>query len=127
MPAQLPEAWSIAKEFHDLDLWEKKKTYEENMRHFEIDGAGGERVVEVRVTQDRRSFILVTNRGREGAFGEDGEGREWNVKKAEEGEVIVGLTVCFGRLGGWSQSAKMWSHWGMCDLGVVIAKGEAEE
>ena len=97
------------------------------MRNFEIDGPGGERVVEVRVTMDRRSVKLVTSKGREGVFGEDAvEGKEWDVLKVEEGEVIVGLSVCVGRLGGGSEGAKMWSHFGASDFGIVVAKGEKE-
>lgn len=121
------EKWNQVAEFQDLDLWNNKKRWEEeSMRHFEIDGPGGERVVEVRVTMDRKSVKVVTNLGREGVFGEE-EGKEWDVLKAGEGEVIVGLSMCFGRLGGWSEGAKMWSHFGACDFGIVIAKGESEE
>lgn len=129
VPAQLADEWAQAKEIGDLDLWNKKKPWEEEqLRHFAIDGQNGERVVEVWASRDRKTFKLVTNLGREGIFGEDAvDGKEWDVKRAEEGEVIVGLSVCFGRLGGWSQSAKMWSHWGMSDVGVVVASGEREE
>jgi hypothetical protein len=128
VPAQMPEEWAQAKEFNDLDLWNKRKSWEEErMRRFEIDGKGGERVVEVGFSKDSRTIRLVTNFRREGVFGEDvGEGTEWDVKRAEDGEQIVGLSVCFGQLGGWSESAKMWSHWGMSDVGVMIARGEKE-
>ena len=129
VPAQLPEKWSKAKEFADLDLWNALKQWDENyMRHFAIDGPGGEAVVEVHVTANRRGFKLVTNRGREGEFGEAGrkEEEDWEVVKAGEGEVVVGLSMCFGNLGGWSETAKMWSHWGLWDLGVVVAKADDE-
>jgi hypothetical protein len=125
VPHQLPTKWQTAKSQDELDLWSKKKSWDEDsMRHFEIDGYGGERVVEVHVSKDHRSFQLVTNRGREGLFGEDREQNGWHVKRAEEGEMIVGLSACFGTLGGWSQSAKAWSHWGLCNLGVLVARGE---
>lgn len=128
MPAQLATAWQKALKFEDLDLWNKKTQWEEeHMRHLDIDGPGGERVVQVRVSKDRRSFVLVTDRGREGAFGEKSAGKEWEIKKAGDGETIAGLTACFGRLSGWSQSAKMWSHWGLCDLGVIMGKVEIKE
>jgi hypothetical protein len=38
--------------------------------------------------------------------------------------VIVGLSACFGNLGGWSESVGMWSHWGLCNVGVLVARGE---
>lgn len=122
------EKWSQVPDFQTLDLWNQKKDWEEDcMAHFDIDGPGGERVVEVHVTMDRRSVRLVTSQGREGMFGEDNvQGKEWDVIKAGEKEVIVGLSVCFGQLGGWSEGAKMWSHFGACDFGVVVARGESE-
>lgn len=127
VPAMLSKKWAEVETLEALNLWGRVETYaEEYMRHFDIDGAGGEIVAEVHVTKDRRSLRLVTNRGREGQFGEKSEGKEWeNGKVAEEGELIIGVTACFGRLSGWSPTAKMWSHWGMTDLGVVLAKTEA--
>jgi hypothetical protein len=129
VPAMLSERWQTVKEWDELDIWNNVKQWkEENMRHFDIDGKGGEIVAEVHVTKDRRSLKLVTNRGREGEFGEKSDGKEWERgKKAEEGELIVGVTACFGRLSGWSQSAKMWSHWGLTDLGVVLTDKEDEK
>jgi hypothetical protein len=94
------------------------------VRHFEIDGKGGERVVEVHVTDDHRSIKVVTNRGRECVFGEGGDGKEWHVKKAANGEVIVGLSACFGDLGGWSEKMGMWRHWGLCNVGVLVEREE---
>ncbi|KAH5253954.1 hypothetical protein HBI71_143270 [Parastagonospora nodorum] len=124
--AMMGEKWSEVETFEDLKLWDSIEHYaEEYMRHFDIDGAGGEVVVEVHVTKDRRSLRLVTNRRREGQFGEKSEGKEWeDGKVAGEGEMIIGVTACFGRLSGWSPTAKMWSHWGMTDLGVVLTKTE---
>jgi hypothetical protein len=42
--------------------------------------------------------------------------------KAGEGEVVVGLTACFGRLGGWSARTGLWSHWGLSEVGVIFGK-----
>jgi hypothetical protein len=124
---QLSSAWQKVQTFLGLDIYKQKKRWDEgSMHHFPIDGKGGERVVEVHVSHDHRSFIIVTDRGREGVFGPAGEGTQWHVKKAEQGEVIVGLTACFGTLGGWSSSAKSWSHFALCHLGVVVARGERE-
>jgi hypothetical protein len=38
----------------------------------------------------------------------------------EEGHIIVGLVCAFGRLRGWSQEAKMYSHWMLSGLGVLF-------
>jgi len=66
VPAMISKKWAEVKTFDDLKLWDNVETYaEEYMRHFDIDGAGGEVVAEVHVTKNRRSLRLVTNRGRE--------------------------------------------------------------
>jgi hypothetical protein len=36
---------------------------------------------------------------------------------------VLGVSACFGRLKGWSASAKSWSHWALSDVGVVVGKG----
>lgn len=109
-----------------LGLWDKVKAWDERfMAYFDIDGPGGEVVCEVHVTRDRRAVRLVSSWGREGEFGDVGEGGgdgEWDIRKAGEGEVVVGLSGCFGRLGCWSEGARRWSHWGMSDVGVVAAR-----
>jgi hypothetical protein len=126
VPAQLGEEWRIVTKYEDMNLWNRKKKWEEDDTvHFEMDAPGGEHVVEVHVSKDRGAFKLVTNRGREGVFG-DGKGREWDVRKAGEEEVIAGLSMCFGRPGGWSEGMNIWSHWGLSDVGVVLAKVDAE-
>jgi hypothetical protein len=125
VPSQFPTQWQTAKTYDALELSRHFKLWNEDfMHHFEIDGNAGERVVEIHVTRDHRSIKIVTNRGREGVFGELGQSKEWHVKKAEEDEVIVGLSACFGNLGGWSESVGMWSHWGLCNVGVLVARGE---
>jgi hypothetical protein len=124
VPAQLGEGWR-ANRPHETFNWGGKKRWEDgDMAHFEVDAPGGECVVEVHVSQDRSAFRLVTNRRREGVFG-DGKGKEWDVQRAGEGEEIVGLSLCYGRPGGWSDGMKMWSHWGLSDLAVVVANVEA--
>jgi hypothetical protein len=124
VPAQLPDEWARVGDVKSLGLWDKVKSWDERfMAYFEIDGPGGEVVCEVHVTRDRRAVRLVSSWGREGVFGDVGEGvREWDVKRAGEGEVVVGLSACFGRLRGWSEGARRWSHWGLSDVGVVVAR-----
>ncbi|KAH8723762.1 hypothetical protein GQ44DRAFT_740757 [Phaeosphaeriaceae sp. PMI808] len=107
VPAQMRVDWAEAKSYEEFKIWEKLEPWEEDyMRHFDIDGPGGEVVSEVHVTSDRRGVKFITNLGREGAFA--------------DGKMIAGVSACFGRLEGWSQSAKRWSHWALNDLGVVI-------
>jgi len=123
VPAQLGLKWENARSIKDLDIWNAGKTWdEESMRHFEIDGPGGEVVMEVHVACNRRGFKLVTSKGREGCFGEFDDGDGGEVVRAGDGEMVVGLSVCFGNLGGWSARAGTWSHWGMWDFGVVVSK-----
>ncbi|KAF2027720.1 hypothetical protein EK21DRAFT_71224 [Setomelanomma holmii] len=136
VPGQIWEEWKGVKAFKELDLWNKVKTWDERfMGVFEIDGPGGEVVSEVWVTRDRRTIKLVSSLGREGVFGDEvggtavdgGNGEDgWDVKKAAEGELIVGLGVSFGRVGGWSPGARRWSHWGMSDVGVIVVRVEDE-
>lgn len=110
------------------DLHESLKPWEEGcMRHFDVDGPGGEVVVEVHVTRDRRGFKLVTDRQRVGTFGEWQDGELGDVVKAPPGQIIQGLTACFGNLGGWSEKEKRWSHWGLWDLGVIVTRGEGKK
>jgi len=123
VPAQMGERWKKAKSTNELELWKRgPQTWDENYtKHFDIDGPGGEVVREVHVTSNRRGFKLVTNWGREGLFGETEGVNSWEVRKARKGKVVVGLTACFGHLGGWSEGAQAWSHFGLWDLGVVVA------
>ncbi|CAO2649834.1 Nn.00g011260.m01.CDS01 [Neocucurbitaria sp. VM-36] len=121
VPAQSPLFASCANP-SELDLHSKFHAFEEaNMSHFAVDGANGEIVTEVHVSDDVKAMKLVTNWGRECYWGE-GERGEWHVKRAGEGEVIVGLSCAFGRLSGWSWSAKMYSHWKLSGVGVVTMR-----
>lgn len=132
------EGWQNVKKTTELDMWKKKSAWEEEcMQHFEIDGVGGEVVSEVHTTRDRKRFKVVTDRRRVGKFGDarevevevEGGGGEWDVLRAKEGDVIVGLSACFGQVAGWSKGATMWSHWCLSGLGVVCMKmkdGEAQ-
>lgn len=106
----------------DLKLDEKYPSFDEKyMEHFEVDGAGGEEVTEVHVSQDFKAVKLKTNKGRECYWGE-GRRNQWYTKVANDEEYIAGLSVCFGRLGGYSWRAKMYGHWKLSELGVVMAR-----
>ncbi|KAF1846217.1 uncharacterized protein K460DRAFT_386525 [Cucurbitaria berberidis CBS 394.84] len=106
----------------ELELSKKSKSFDEaNMSKFTIDGPGGEMVTEVHVSDDFGAIKLFTNRNRECYWGEE-DRNDWFVKRAEQGECIVGLSCCFARLGGWSTSAKLHSHWRLSDLGVVTMR-----
>jgi hypothetical protein len=127
VPALLGREWQDAKQSTELDMHKKKVAWEEEYtQHFDVDGQAGEIVTEVHTTRDRKRFKVVTNLGRVGQFGDIGEGEEvggqWEIVKAEEGELIIGLTACFGRVAGWSEGAKMWSHWCLSGLGVLCMK-----
>ncbi|KAF1944979.1 hypothetical protein EJ02DRAFT_420029 [Clathrospora elynae] len=94
---------------------------------FSVDGKAGEVITEVHVDEDYRAIKLVTNKEREGYFGQKGR-TNWHVKVAEEGEVLMGLATCFGSLGGWSEERRMWSHWKLSRVGVVSCKvGEQKD
>lgn len=85
---------------------------EENMVHFDIDGEGGEIITEVHVAEEAKAVKLITNRGREGYFGEGRRHEDsWKVMRAEEGRIIAGLVMSFGKLSGWTQRDKRRSHW----------------
>lgn len=106
----------------DLNLVDTLQPFEEkHTSHFDIDGPGGEEVTEVHVSDDFKAIKLKTNWDRECYWGE-GERNQWYSKIASEDECIMGLSVCFGRLGGWSWKAKMYSHWKLSDVGVVLAR-----
>lgn len=128
VPAQFAE-WHDAKSPRELNMFDKAKAWEDAYTvHFMIDGAGGEVVSEVHASEDMKALKLITNKGRESYFGEPDRGDNWRIKRAEPGELITGLSVCFGRLGGWSWGAKMHSHWKVDSFGVVTMRidGNAE-
>lgn len=106
----------------DLVSWfmsTKLETFhEDTTEHFLIDGPGGEIVTAVHASVDMKAIKLFTNRGRSYFFGE--KDRPWWLEyQVEEGQMIVGLVGAFGHLGGWSWSAKMYSHWKLSGLGVL--------
>jgi hypothetical protein len=82
---------------------------DEYLVHFDIDGPGGELVTEIHVADEARAIKLLTNRGREGYFGEV-ERDYWHVKRPEEGEVLVGMVVCFGTRCGLNWETKKYNH-----------------
>lgn len=75
------------REKHD---WDK-----EYLVNFDIDGPGGGLVTEIHVADQAKAIILLTNRGREGYFGEV-ERNHWHVQRPEERGELVGMVVCFG-------------------------------
>lgn len=126
MPAQHAD-WLKVQDASELKIHKSLKPFEEaDMSHFAIDGPGGEVVTEVHMSNDMNAIKLRTNRERECYWGE-GNKTDWVIKHAAEGEVIVGLSCCFGRLGGWSWSAKKYSHWQLSDVGVVTMKMDSEK
>jgi hypothetical protein len=44
----------------------------------------------------------------------------WDRFVAEEQEVIVGISVCFEKPGYYNGEAKMWSHWTVKHVGVMV-------
>jgi hypothetical protein len=106
----------------DLNLADKFEPFDEkHMLHFDIDGPGGEEVTEVHVSQDFKALKFKTNRGKECYWGEERR-NQWYSRIASDEEYIAGLSVCFGRLGGYSWRSKMHSHWKLSELGVVLAR-----
>lgn len=95
-------------------------------KDFPIEGCEGEIVTEVHVSSDVMALKLVTNKGNECVFGQEGRS-EWHVKKADKGECIVGLACAFGRLGGWSQGAKVYSHWALSNVEVVTLEVDEDD
>jgi hypothetical protein len=128
VPAQVKE-WQHVSQLSDLDLRMKVKLWDPAfLTRFHIDGQRGEVVTQVHVSTDFRAIKLVTNRERECCFGTPGTD-EWHVKRAGDGEAVAGLSCCFGRLAGWSRTAKMYSHLSLSDVGVFtmkMDKGEVE-
>lgn len=80
-----------------------------------------ESITEVHIEHQYRALKLVTQSGRVGYFGLPGC-KDWWVRKAVEGEQFVGISTCFGSLGGWSQMAMRWSHWKLSSVGVVFER-----
>jgi hypothetical protein len=110
-------------------LWEKYPISIDNTRLFNpeftqifhIDSTNGEKITQVHVSHDYRALKFVTNHGREVVFGEKGK-EEWHRRVAAEDEVFLGLSTAFGKLSGWSEGMKMWSHMRLSGLGVVFVR-----
>ncbi|KAF2702894.1 hypothetical protein K504DRAFT_463925 [Pleomassaria siparia CBS 279.74] len=121
VPCQHPD-FETCQNPSELKLNQTFKRFEEaNMRHFAIDGPGGEVVSEVHVSDGMRAIKLFTNRGRECYWGLEGC-MNWQIKRAEKGEFILGLSCSFGTLSGWSQVARVYSHWRLSNLGVITVR-----
>jgi hypothetical protein len=88
---------------------EKPDWTDEYLVHFDIDGPGGEIITEIHVADEAKAIKLRTNRGRESYFGEVERDR-WHVGRPGEGEVLVGMVVCFGTRSGWNWDTKKHSH-----------------
>lgn len=113
VPPLNPSSLSLSSQFSPFDS--------NFMRHLDIDGPAGEEIIQVDVSEDFKAIKLITNKGRECYWGEERRG-QWHSRVASEEECIVGLSVCFGRLGGWSWKAKMYSHWKVSEIGVVVCR-----
>ncbi|KAJ4351210.1 uncharacterized protein N0V89_006549 [Didymosphaeria variabile] len=124
-PVQCPDWQEMTNPRRNLVVWIQGTTLksfdEKSMEHFLIDGPGGEIVTEVHASGDMKAIKLFTNRGRDCYFGEKyRQDWDWLEYRVEPGHMIVGLVCAFGRLGGWSGAAKMYSHWMLSGLGVLI-------
>ncbi|KAF2175171.1 hypothetical protein K469DRAFT_743420 [Zopfia rhizophila CBS 207.26] len=110
----------------DYPRLDKMEWADEHMMHFDIDGPGGEIVTEIHVAHEAIAFKLRTNRGRESHFG----GPEWpdfDVLRAEEGEILVGLVVCFGTHGELSAETESYSYWKPTTItGLVMSEIEEQ-
>lgn len=118
--------WSKQTKWHGLEIYQDFQKFDPRfLKTFTVDGAGGEVINSVAISHSAWSIKLETNRGRSEIFGEvedEGDRYNWTSYAAKDGEVMVGLSVSFGRLSGWSHGAKMWSHWTVSDLGVMLQK-----
>ncbi|KAG9194263.1 hypothetical protein G6011_04298 [Alternaria panax] len=144
VPAQHPR-WTLGmKPLREAltEMW--KELYKNNVRQFgqpqnQQNGTFGsydhkdiavfpldsESITEVHVEHQYRALKFVTQSGRVGCFGVPGC-KDWWVRKAVKGERFVGISTCFGSLGGWSQTAMMWSHWKLSRVGVVFERVDEE-
>lgn len=122
VPVQCPNWQNVTDPGKELASWTSNThpmPFEQiSMQHFEIDGTSGEMVTEVYGSRDMEAIKLRTNKNRVGYFGIENK-ENWFHYKVKEGQVIVGLACAFGRLAGWSSSAKMYSHWVLSDLRVL--------
>ena len=93
-------SWDQKETLYDGNHKYQKDPYvHETVKHFDIDGEGGEFPTEVHVTTDVRALKLVTNLGRECQWGEEDIPKsEWCVQKGKEKQPILGLVVVFGAM-----------------------------
>lgn len=116
--------WSEQTGWPGSDIYQDFQDFDPRfLKTFTVDGAGGEVIHSVAASQSMGSIRLSTNWGRSKIFGrveDEGYNYNWVSYEAKDGEVIVGLSVSFGKLSGWSHRAKMSSHWTISDLGVML-------
>ncbi|ROT42389.1 hypothetical protein SODALDRAFT_326552 [Sodiomyces alkalinus F11] len=83
---------------------------ETDLRHFNIDGPGGERVIAVSAVMSDRVVMglsLETNFGRKVMWQtEEDVGSDWQRVTHGEGEYIAGLALCFGKVCGYDLEPK---------------------
>jgi hypothetical protein len=91
---------------------------------FTFDLDREEVVTEVHVDYPHyRSIKLVSNLGQEVVFGEEiGDNAYSGVKKADEGEKLLGICAAFGKRDGWTEERKEFSHWGLSQIVVISGK-----
>jgi hypothetical protein len=88
---------------------EKPDWADEYLVHFDFDGPGGEIITEIHVADEAKAIKLRTNRDRWSYFGE-AERNDWHIVRPEEGEVLVGMVVCFGTASGRNWETKTFGH-----------------
>lgn len=118
------ERWGNMADMVGLEIYQDFQKFDARfVNTFTVNGAGGEIISSVSISENMRSIKLATNRGRSKIFGHVESRRHnynWLSYEAKEGEVIVGLSTSFAELSGWSHGAKMSSHWRLSDLGVML-------
>ncbi|CAM1510781.1 Fc.00g082940.m01.CDS01 [Cosmosporella sp. VM-42] len=70
---------------------------DDQVKHMEVDGLGGERITEIGVAHgaDLKAIMFRTNKENQTLFGEPNQ-QEWITWSPPEGESIVGVAVAFG-------------------------------
>ncbi|KAF9690589.1 hypothetical protein EKO04_011428 [Ascochyta lentis] len=120
------EHWNKQTKWHGLEIYKDYEKFDPRfLKTFDVDGAGGEIINSIAISQNAGSVKLTTNWGRHEIFGhmeEEEHHYEWVGYEAKEGEVVVGLSVSFSTLSGWSSGATMWSHWTVRELGVMLQR-----
>jgi hypothetical protein len=93
-----------------------------------LDVDRGEVITEVQVDYPHyRSIKLVSSLGQEVVFGEDiGDNAYHGVNKSDDGEKLLGICIAFGKLDGWTEERKKFSHWGLSQVVVISGKIDAK-